>query len=822
MPAALALELELLGTFRLRCASPPDDVALPARCQALVAYLALRFGAPVPRARIAEQLWPDSTRAQARTNLRKALHTLLRASPQVGQMLDVSTQGLAWRYDVAAVFDVGVFRALIAVPSLASLRSAARYCLDPLLPAFDDEWVVEERARIRAEQRSALELLLELLVSRGELREALARTEDLASIDRFMDDPFVQAIELAGRLGDHDELERQWRRYLDSCRQLGLEASPRVAAAYRCAQQQLAEPGRLKLLDRRELGTKVASARRAERPEPPPDGGLAGIDEQLERCCSLLVDPSARVVCIVGDVGVGKTALLRALATRLRAKRPVVLALGPWRHGSKEELWRALEVADHDELVAWASKNAAVLLIDDLDELGSLRGYLEDELLPGLGDDVRLVVAARSMTSLPFRPGKPGWSLVRLLELEGWSDSEALAYLARRGIADDFAASLIARFGRTAGALALGADATIAERRSRKPAGSSFDQVRTELLESWLHGVSDELAELLTLASVVREADQAMLASLAGRRLSRREFVSLARLPGVSATEHGVALHEDLRQLLADDLEWREPGRARRLRFAALSEYRRRMEELPPAARERLVSDHLFLTNQALLRDVLFCPDAPRLLYTEVPRRAEPRELDAVLDAWGAQRMELPRSPAMIAATRALLAYPAALLRLVRRRDDQRLVGFAAAVPICADSLDLLRAHPAIGPYIASRWSHRSGLEELPSRSSAYHFTHAAYLGDAASPTRARLVKEMFRLLARGGVYSVSTPDPAYQQLLESLGFERLVELRHDAYGRHHPCEHYELDLSSIGFAGWVEALLRAVEKAANRAGAPG
>ena len=70
----------------------------------------------------------------------------------------------------------------------------------------------------------------------------------------------------------------------------------------------------------------------------------------------------------------------------------------------------------------------------------------------------------------------------------------------------------------------------------------------------------------------------------------------------------------------------------------------------------------------------------------------------------------------------------------------------------------------------------------------------------------------MFGLLARNGVYAASTPDPEYQQLLDTLGFSRLGPLRHHVYGRHHPCEHYELDLSGIGFAAWAEGLLRSGE----------
>ncbi|HEY2269956.1 MAG TPA: hypothetical protein VGI96_45570, partial [Streptosporangiaceae bacterium] len=46
------------------------------RAAALVAFLAAHAGAPQPRQRIAGMFWPDSTDAQALTNLRRELHHL--------------------------------------------------------------------------------------------------------------------------------------------------------------------------------------------------------------------------------------------------------------------------------------------------------------------------------------------------------------------------------------------------------------------------------------------------------------------------------------------------------------------------------------------------------------------------------------------------------------------------------------------------------------------------------------------------------------------------------------------------------------------------
>ena len=56
------------GTGRVRTRS--------ARTAALIGFLALHAGSPQARQRIAGLFWPDSTEAQALTNLRRELHQL--------------------------------------------------------------------------------------------------------------------------------------------------------------------------------------------------------------------------------------------------------------------------------------------------------------------------------------------------------------------------------------------------------------------------------------------------------------------------------------------------------------------------------------------------------------------------------------------------------------------------------------------------------------------------------------------------------------------------------------------------------------------------
>ena len=59
---------------------PLSEVNTP-RLQALLAYLLLHRDAPQSRSHLAFLFWPDSTEAQAHTNLRTLLHRLRQALP---------------------------------------------------------------------------------------------------------------------------------------------------------------------------------------------------------------------------------------------------------------------------------------------------------------------------------------------------------------------------------------------------------------------------------------------------------------------------------------------------------------------------------------------------------------------------------------------------------------------------------------------------------------------------------------------------------------------------------------------------------------------
>ncbi len=138
------LDIRLLGSVELRLGgnllAPPES----ARAVSLLAFLLVHRGVPQPRRRVAFLLWPDSTEAQARTNLRKALHTLRHALPD--GFLDGDTQTLRWRTDAPYTLDVEAFEAGL---ERGDVRAAVAAYGGELLDGSYDEWVLAERERLR-------------------------------------------------------------------------------------------------------------------------------------------------------------------------------------------------------------------------------------------------------------------------------------------------------------------------------------------------------------------------------------------------------------------------------------------------------------------------------------------------------------------------------------------------------------------------------------------------------------------------------------------------------------------------------------------------
>ena len=153
-PAAARLVISLLGEVAVVVdGRPVPELAAP-RMQRLWARLVLARGHRLLRNQLACELWPQSSDAQARTNLRKLLHDLRRSLPAEPELVDVDSRAVRWCAGSMVWVDVLAFTDALAK---GELREAVGSYGGVLLPDCDDDiWVEAERERLR---RLAVETL---------------------------------------------------------------------------------------------------------------------------------------------------------------------------------------------------------------------------------------------------------------------------------------------------------------------------------------------------------------------------------------------------------------------------------------------------------------------------------------------------------------------------------------------------------------------------------------------------------------------------------------------------------------------------------------
>src|SRR5215468_4172761 len=295
------------------------------RALVLVAFLAVHAGSPQPRQRIAGLFWPDSSDAQALTNLRRELHHLRQVLGDEPSLV-VTSRDLCWRDTATCRVDLRVFdterKAALAAAGddervLVHGTAAIGSYRGDLLPGVYDDWLLEARSEL---ERQCVDLCD--LVS-----AARARTGDLAG-----------AVDAARRRVQLQPLEEVGYRTL-----MGLQAdlgdrAGAISTYHHCAS----------VLER-ELGVIPDDATRGAFQRlmvhaRPAKGPLAVIEPAVGRAgpaATRLVGRSAELsllqskwraavagtcglALVRGGAGVGKTRLVTEVAELARQQRAVV------------------------------------------------------------------------------------------------------------------------------------------------------------------------------------------------------------------------------------------------------------------------------------------------------------------------------------------------------------------------------------------------------------------------------------------------------------------------------------------------------------------
>ncbi len=310
------LRVTLLGGFSLAVGESDVIQLESSRLRSLLAYLLLHRQTPQPRQHLAFLLWPDSTEAQARTNLRKALFQLRRQWPEVESCLELGSRVVHWRPDVQLALDVAAFEEALAGAKAAHLAPEKRACLKraiavytgPLVPDLYDEWLILARERL---ERRFLEALTEL-------SQLLEDERDYAG-----------AIQLTEQVLRHDPLdETVYRRLMQ---RLALDGNPAgaLSAYHQCAtrlQEELGvEPGpSTEALYQRLLDRKTAPV-----PATPGRTPLLGRAREWQALLGSWQRTTSRgrpgLTLVIGEAGLGKTRLAEELVQWVERQGFVVL-----------------------------------------------------------------------------------------------------------------------------------------------------------------------------------------------------------------------------------------------------------------------------------------------------------------------------------------------------------------------------------------------------------------------------------------------------------------------------------------------------------------
>ena len=182
------------------------------RAAALVAFLVTHAGSPQARQRIAGLFWPDSTDAQALTNLRRELHHLRQVLASEPSLVVTSTD-LCWRDTETCRVDLRIFdierQAARRRPrpgttprsSPTAAAALAQYKGD-LLPGQYDDWLIEARAELDRQCADLCDLLAASRARAGDLAGAVAVARRRIQLQPLEEAGYRTLMTLQADLGD--------------------------------------------------------------------------------------------------------------------------------------------------------------------------------------------------------------------------------------------------------------------------------------------------------------------------------------------------------------------------------------------------------------------------------------------------------------------------------------------------------------------------------------------------------------------------------------------------------------------------------------------
>jgi DNA-binding SARP family transcriptional activator/tetratricopeptide (TPR) repeat protein len=325
------LYVSLLGEQAITDGRGGSVRARSSRAVVLIAFLAVHAGSPQARQRIAGLFWPESTDAQALTNLRRELHHLRQIVGDEPSLV-VTSRDLCWRDTTTCRVDVRVFdiernAALAAAAAgdddgiLVHATAAIAAYRGELLPGVYEDWLLEARSQVERQCVDLCDLICAAQARTGDLAGAVAAARRRVQLQPLEEIGYRTLMQLQADLGDRSGAVSTYHHCASVLeRELGVTPDPSTRAVF----QRLMAQARPE--DRRPAAVAAGPGAGVGRP------GLAaaqlfGRSAELSLLQDLWRAAEAGrrgLVLVRGGAGVGKTRLVAEVAELARSQRAVV------------------------------------------------------------------------------------------------------------------------------------------------------------------------------------------------------------------------------------------------------------------------------------------------------------------------------------------------------------------------------------------------------------------------------------------------------------------------------------------------------------------
>jgi DNA-binding SARP family transcriptional activator len=297
------------------------------RVVVLVAFLVMHAGSAQARQRIAGLLWPESTDAQALTNLRRELHHLRQILGDEPSLV-VTPRDLCWRDTKTCRVDVRVFdterKAALAAAAaddddgiLRHASAAIAAYRGELLPGVYDHWLLDARAQLERQCVDLCDLACAARARAGDLAGAVEAARRRVQLQPLEEVGYRTLMELQADLGDRAGAVSTYHHCASVLeRELGVAPDPSTRRAFQ----------RLMAHARPAVRPPAAASPAAGRP------GLAAAQlvgrsaelSVLQDVWRAAVAGRRGLVLVSGGAGVGKTRLVAEVAEMARLQGGVV------------------------------------------------------------------------------------------------------------------------------------------------------------------------------------------------------------------------------------------------------------------------------------------------------------------------------------------------------------------------------------------------------------------------------------------------------------------------------------------------------------------